>query len=302
MKKLLIIAAFTMMAGILSAQNNVVIQNDGTHANPVMQDNAYYINGISTRDDVGGVEIARGKLTQHRFSDAYLLSFRNYNNFPVSVIYELDDASRGTTTGTIVLNAGETKSSNESYRDPGNFKLIARKMDAPTVYQNQTASPFPPQQPVDASSGQIKLGYISSDEIIAEMPEYKTIQTKLNQLTSDLTSQLEKLQNEFNAKLAVYNQEKGNLSEAVEDMRLKELQNLSQKMADLQEKSSGEVSRTQQMLMAPLLSKFQSALESVGAANGYSFIFDSSHGAILYKGAGATNLDNLVKRKLGITN
>lgn len=304
MKKLLILVLFAMMAGNLKAQNNLIIQNDGNNHQPATQDNAYYINGISTRNDVGGVEIAPGSHTGYRRNHAcFKLKFTNYNHFPVSVIFELEDAEVGTTTGTIVLNAGESKESLESYCSPYNFKLIARKMDIPiSVYQSQPAVSFPTKQTDNGNNGQIKLGYVSSTDIIMAIPEYKTAQNKLKQLTDDLTGRIETLQNEFNTKLAAYKQQNSNLPPATREMQEKQLQDLSDRMNALQNSAQDELQRTQQKLMEPIIAKLQSAIESVGVTHGYSFIFDTTQNAILYKGTGATNLDNLVKSELGITN
>jgi hypothetical protein len=87
----------------------------------------YFIAGISTKEDIGGVEIS----TNGAFntSDAVNIIFENYNNFIVSVIFEYETGGVGGArqTGAIVLKPNEKKTTTTQYWKPGNFKLIVRK-------------------------------------------------------------------------------------------------------------------------------------------------------------------------------
>lgn len=99
------------MAGKVTAQNNVVFQSTGGNTNTSAIDNGqYYINGISTREDIGGVQMSRGT---NRDWNTYHLKFTNYNNFMVPVIYEFEDEKRDQETDNIVLMADETKESSD---------------------------------------------------------------------------------------------------------------------------------------------------------------------------------------------
>jgi hypothetical protein len=63
----------------------------------------YKINGVSTSEDIGGVEAT------HRYPD---LIFENFNNFTVTVIFEAFTTARSNPNhyvGTIVLRANEKK-------------------------------------------------------------------------------------------------------------------------------------------------------------------------------------------------
>jgi hypothetical protein len=87
----------------------------------------YFIAGISTREDIGGVEVSS------QYSNSYYrLIFENYNNFPVSVIFEFSDNVQNRQTGTIVLRAGEKKEASGiiNGRPQRDFKLIVRKLSA----------------------------------------------------------------------------------------------------------------------------------------------------------------------------
>jgi len=85
----------------------------------------YRISGISTTEDVGGVEIFRSDCDEGNWCK---LEFENYNNFSVSVIFEYATMRGNIKTGTIVLKANEKKKTNDTYPFPTDFKLIARKL------------------------------------------------------------------------------------------------------------------------------------------------------------------------------
>jgi len=66
-------------------------------------DTEYKINGVSTKEDIGGVEAT------HKYPD---LIFENFNNFTVTVIFEAFTTARSNPdhyVGTIVLKANEKK-------------------------------------------------------------------------------------------------------------------------------------------------------------------------------------------------
>ena len=116
-------------------QNTVVIQNDGKTTN-AKDDCTYRINGICTTEDLGGVEVSTGS---HKYDDAnepaMKIKFTNYNNFIVTVIFEVEvDVSRynyGTAKriGTIVLKPNETKETSDYFLNPTNYRLIVRKVN-----------------------------------------------------------------------------------------------------------------------------------------------------------------------------
>lgn len=120
----LIVALFSLVS---FAQNNVIIQQskeDNSSANSV-DPNEYYIDGISTRLDIGGVEVEFVKEDY----PYYYLKFTNYHNCTVSVIFQVLVNDKKT-SGRIILRANETKQSLNTYRVYMNrdCKMIVRKL------------------------------------------------------------------------------------------------------------------------------------------------------------------------------
>jgi hypothetical protein len=125
MKKIFLIFATLSFCCLMHGQNVVVI---GGNSPETKDDCIYRINGICISEDIGGVEVSSRKIGGG--NDRMRLVFKNYNDFAVSVVYELQNGPlRLKSTGTIILESGEEKETDSDWHSPRNFKLISRKFD-----------------------------------------------------------------------------------------------------------------------------------------------------------------------------
>lgn len=96
--------------------------------------NVYFINGVSSKEDIGGVEC--NALNPKNNSEYQKLKFTNYNDFNVSVLYKVEILEAGGRiaykTGTIVLERGETKTMQLKFQTLGDIRLISRKIGSIT--------------------------------------------------------------------------------------------------------------------------------------------------------------------------
>lgn len=119
MKYFLLLIGIVLFPMAASSQNIIIQQNNNSSSQSVSHDgNEYYINGISTREDIGGVDVEFVDDPENYYANKYL-KFTNYHNFPVSVIFEVEDYQRGgyyeKVTGRITLRANETKTTPNPY-------------------------------------------------------------------------------------------------------------------------------------------------------------------------------------------
>ena len=123
-----VVAIAICLAGFGFSANaqNVVIQTNEVGKSPAQEDCAYRINGICTTEDIGGVEATGTPHHSNYQMCAWGLVFENYNNFTVSVIFEVNKGR----TGTIVLRSNERKeTTDKTYCKPESIRLIARKLN-----------------------------------------------------------------------------------------------------------------------------------------------------------------------------
>lgn len=119
------------------AQNNIIIQqsNGGYQTQYQSQDHSFYIQGISSAENIGGVDVETVG-SGDPYGNPYMktIFFTNYRDFPVTVLFQFTkwhpDSSRYPEyiEGSITLKANETKQWGGRVNYPHNFKLIVRRL------------------------------------------------------------------------------------------------------------------------------------------------------------------------------
>jgi len=77
------------------------------------------------------------------------------------------------------------------------------------------------------------------------------------------------------------------------------LQQEEQALAQFEQTSQEKIFKKSEELLSPIQAKINDAIKAVAADNGYTYIFDSSLGLVLYADPG-TDVSTLVKAKLGL--
>ena len=138
-----------------------------------------------------------------------------------------------------------------------------------------------------------KMGRINTQEIILSMNEYKEAQTQMESYQKELSAQAETIQVEYNTKLQEYQKNFDTMTDAVKQLKEKELTDLQTRFQEFQQMYSD--------LMAPIEKKAIEAINEVSKAGGYAVVFDMSAGPIIYfDEASVTDLGPEVKTKLGV--
>ncbi|MBR3831399.1 MAG: hypothetical protein IKJ52_09155 [Muribaculaceae bacterium] len=137
MKKIIFASLFLLFLGINSqAQNNIIVQQSNSATTETTTDeNAYYLNGISSKEDVGGVEYT---FDYSGVSQKTYLKLTNYHNCTVTVLIDFlyggwqKDKILNSGVKSYVLRANETKTISVSYGNSlGDNKIkgmIVRKL------------------------------------------------------------------------------------------------------------------------------------------------------------------------------
>lgn len=146
-----------------------------------------------------------------------------------------------------------------------------------------------------------KFGRINSQEIVTNMNEFKDAQTQLQAYAKDLDAQLETIGVEFNTKLQELQQSGDTLSDAVKQLKEKELSDLQTRYQEFQQMAGNDIQKKQMELMQPIQQKCIDAINEVAKAGGYIVVFDLAVGSLAYiDEAATTDISAEVKTKLGI--
>lgn len=152
-----------------------------------------------------------------------------------------------------------------------------------------------------ANAQNFKFGHINSQELLTSMPDRDSAESKLKKYTATLEAQIEELQVEFNKKYQDYIQKRATFSDAIREMKEKELQEMQQRAQEFQQAAEQDYQRVQAETMKPVIEKADAAIKKVAKANNFTYIFDTGGGILLYYSEQSIDILPLVKKELGIT-
>jgi outer membrane protein len=152
---------------------------------------------------------------------------------------------------------------------------------------------------ISASYAQNKFGYINSRELLEVMPEVKKADSSLQIYAKSFQDQLESMSKEYESKVKDFQANEKTMNEAVKEVKVKEVQQLQERMEALQQSAQEKTSKRREEMYKPILEKADKAIKDVAKENKYDYIFDASGGAILFA-KDSDNVLSLVKTKLGI--
>lgn len=151
-----------------------------------------------------------------------------------------------------------------------------------------------------AAQKSAKMGHINSNDLLLIMPERDSAEAKLKTFAQELELQLTKMSGEYEKKYTDYQANVSVMNEVVRASKEEEIMELQKRIQDFQQKAQQSLQQKETALMEPLIEKAKKAITDVAKENGYTYVFDSSVGALIHYPDG-DDLLPLVKKKLGLT-
>lgn len=154
-----------------------------------------------------------------------------------------------------------------------------------------------------AQDAALKIGYTNVDYILSLMPESKQIESELKAHEKQLTTQLQSKIQEFQQKMAAFQQGAETMTDIVREDKQTELRNMQASIEKFQREADSSLQKKQVELLEPVYTKIQDAIDKVATENGYTYIFSSDAGGmpILLHADENHNVSDLVLKSLGIT-
>ena len=144
-----------------------------------------------------------------------------------------------------------------------------------------------------------KFGHFNMTDIAQAMPEFAAGRQELEAKSKVYQDELQRMQDEFKVKLEDYQKNAESLPDAIKERREQELTDLQQKMQDYVDKSRQDLAQFEAQKMKEIQEKLLKAVEDVGQAGGYVYIFDVASIPYVSKTL-SVDVTNDVKTKLGI--
>ena len=131
-----------------------------------------------------------------------------------------------------------------------------------------------------------------------QMPELKDVQARMDSLNKQYENLLMQMQEEYQKKLQDYQQKQSTMPEAMRQIQEEELYSMQQRLQTTYQTAQQDVEQKRGEYLKPINERMTKAIQEVGAANNYTYIFDAA--AAVYIAQDADNVMPLVKAKLGI--
>lgn len=148
-----------------------------------------------------------------------------------------------------------------------------------------------------------KFGHINSTQIIVALPEVKAADSQLEAYQKQLLDKGQSMVQEFETAYKAYG-EKANAGELSGIQMQQEEARLTQKQQEIQKyevEVQQMIAQKRAEVYQPILDKIQKVVQDIGKEMGYTMIFDSGSGGLVYVQE-SDDLMPVVKERLGIPN
>jgi outer membrane protein len=144
-------------------------------------------------------------------------------------------------------------------------------------------------------NAQTKVAHVDVSEIMGKMPAMLDAQKQLEKLSGTYDADYKKMVEEYQAKLKKYGDESPTVTEAINQERSKEVQDMQKRITDFRDNAQKELQTKESEIVKPIMERVRASIQKVGKAKGFQYVLDGS--TLLL--ADGTNLTADVKKDLG---
>ena len=145
-----------------------------------------------------------------------------------------------------------------------------------------------------------KLGHIDFATLYSMMPGLDSVKAIFEEYNKNVQQQYADMQTELQNKFADYQANSASMSDIIRSTKEAEINDLKDRMDSFEQTATQDLQKKEADLTAPIIDKAKKAVQEVANEKGYSYIFNSTEGLLLFANP-SDNIMDLVKAKLGIT-
>jgi outer membrane protein len=127
------------------------------------------------------------------------------------------------------------------------------------------------------------------------MPAMLDAQKQLEKLSATYDTEYKTMVEEYQNKLKKYEQEAATVTDAVNETRSKEVQDMQKRIVDYRDNAQKELQQKESDIVKPIMDKVKASIQKVGKAKGFQYVLNSE-GLLLADGP---NVTADVKKDLG---
>lgn len=144
-------------------------------------------------------------------------------------------------------------------------------------------------------NAQAKTAHVDVNEIMTKMPAVLDAQAQLKKLSETYDKDYKTMVDEYQTKIKKYDAEAATVSDAVNQTRQVEVQDMIKRINDFKDNAQSELQKKESDLMKPILDKIKASIQKVGKAKGFQYILNAADLLL----ADGTDITPDVKKDLG---
>ena len=125
-------------------------------------------------------------------------------------------------------------------------------------------------------NAQAKTAHVDVNDIMSKMPAVLDAQNQLKKLSDTYTAEYKTMVDEYQAKLKKYDGESTTVTDAVNQTRQQEVQDMAKRISDYQETAQKDLQKKEADLMKPITEKVKASIQKVGKAKGYQYVLNAA--------------------------
>ena len=141
-----------------------------------------------------------------------------------------------------------------------------------------------------------KFGKVNTQQIMQSLPDVAKANGEMEALQKQKENDLKAMQDEFQRKADEYQKGQSTMNATAKQQKETELQGLQQKIQQAYQDGQLELQKKSSELMQPIVAKVRTAIEAVGKAGNYTYIFEE--GAAVYTGTNVVDVTKEVQAKI----
>nr|WP_295350915.1 OmpH family outer membrane protein [uncultured Prevotella sp.] len=141
-----------------------------------------------------------------------------------------------------------------------------------------------------------KFGKVNTQTIMQALPDVAKANGELEALQKQKDNELKAMQEEFQRKADEYQKGASTMNATAKQQKETELQGLQQKIQQAYQDGQQELQKKSNELMQPIVTKVRTAIDAVGKAGNYTYIFEE--GAAIYAGPNVVDVTKEVQAKI----
>ena len=127
-----------------------------------------------------------------------------------------------------------------------------------------------------SSFAQAKIAHVDVNEIMTKMPAILDAQKQLQKLGETYSAEYNTMVQEYQGKIKKYDAEAAGQTDAINQARQTEVQDMAKRIGEYQENAQKELQKKEGDLMKPILDKVKESISKVGKAKGYQYVLNST--------------------------